>query len=489
MNGSTWCLAAFALVLSLDYSITLISLQPYWLALHGPRQMEGFTFGCYDVFPMFVAPLLAVTQDYSCFRFRTIFLICGLANCAGNVAYALAGLFNRWELMLAGRILAGIGSSAISVVLAYVGKAVPLNQQQEVVGIIKYSCALARVLGPVLASIVVATGNVDFKAASLPESLFNTFTIPGWVAAAAVLICVICVMFFVKPVETTHIIGAKTPLLRDQPNNAGESEGNKCSKRCCKALSLFWPVWLLQALTTFVYWGVNGNLFAIAVVRFRLLDNSQQLWRLYIGGIFGFLAGFIVFLVMKKRCKCRPRAFIIFGTTSLFAGMLTFVAVAYTPRNIDLRFAFYIVIGVATFGYALCIPAIQGQVNIIAKVYSSVLGAQSLFVVLPVVFASISRLAGTSLFPLLVSATRDGSPYTAIMPMPSSNVTHCVFNNPQHYDYDGCTLRNFGTAMIVCAILILVSIILIPFIKSPGKGKAKGKKENSKEIVDVNEKV
>ena len=423
--------------------------------------------------------------------------------------------------MLAGRILAGIGSSAISVVLAYVGKAVPLNQQQEVVGIIKYSCALARVLGPVLASIVVAGGNVDFNSASVPESLFNTFTIPGWIAAAAVLICVIFVMFFVKPVETTTqepIIGTKTPILRAQSNKAygslgqetavatsqkegesvapeemplDQSERPKCSEPCFKALSMFWLVWLLQSLTTFVYWGVNGNLFAIAVVWFHLLDNSRQLWRLYIGGIVGFVAGFVVFLLMKKRCKCRPRAFIIFGVTSLFAAMMTFVAAAFIPRNIDLRFVFYIVIGVATFGYALCIPAIQGQVNIVAKVHSSVLGAQSLFVVLPVVFASISRLAGTSLFPLLVSA-RDVSARNAfIEPMPSPNTTSnaCVFNNPRHYDYDGCTLTNFPGAMIVFAGLILLSIVLTPFIKSPSKDKLKRKREKSKEAVDVTENV
>jgi len=102
-------------VLSIDYSLGLISTQAYWVGTHGNIKLCGLVFGLYDSLIIVSTPLLGWLQDYKEISYKKIFSICLIINMIGNLMYALADYNDTWVLILFGRLIGGLGNNKLDI--------------------------------------------------------------------------------------------------------------------------------------------------------------------------------------------------------------------------------------------------------------------------------------------------------------------------------------------------------------------------------------
>src|SRR6218665_511977 len=88
------CFLSFTL--TIDYSLSLISEEAYWVSTGGNKRLSGVVFGLYDASPIVVAPLLAWYLGKGG-SYKKMFLIGLIINIVGNAFYAMADLVSRWS--------------------------------------------------------------------------------------------------------------------------------------------------------------------------------------------------------------------------------------------------------------------------------------------------------------------------------------------------------------------------------------------------------
>ena len=146
--------------LAIDYTMSLMSIQPLYYTVAGPDSLYGFVFGSYDLTALLCAPLFGFWTDHSR-RFkpqvRLLLLpinpalpaadVCSLLgaqgvhttspphlpclqvvlgalfNAAGNLVYAFTILAGRWYLMLIARLVAGVGAATLGIGASYITQA------------------------------------------------------------------------------------------------------------------------------------------------------------------------------------------------------------------------------------------------------------------------------------------------------------------------------------------------------------------------------
>ena len=99
--------------LSLDYSMSMMSIQALYYSLNGPQKLYGLTFGAYDLMGLILAPVWSWWSDRSS-RFKRQFNSGNVINMCGNLIYAFAYAANAWWMMLLGRLLAGVGLATLA---------------------------------------------------------------------------------------------------------------------------------------------------------------------------------------------------------------------------------------------------------------------------------------------------------------------------------------------------------------------------------------
>lgn len=415
-----FCLLAFAL--TIDYSLSLISTVAYWVDMGGNPDLSGLIFGLYDASTIIVVPILSFYLE-SGGSYKKMFIM-GLAiNIFGEVFYALANVAESWEMILAGRLIAGLGATVLPMIMVYMVNNISYEDQPKSVGYVKYTAAFSRFIGPVIGSIItVAKGHDD----SGLGKLFNVYTLAGWIP--------ICV-------------GLVTMVLLVKYFNEEGINPNTGNVKFCRILSLFWPIQVIGFICTFVYWFFMGNSFIIATHHFNVIHNGHQLWHIYITGLVGFILSFALFLSYKKKVAGFNGLFISFTTLSIGSLIFCFKG----------NWAFYLGIGVTTFAYGLSIPSINILNNRLAKQVKGMLNNNVAMAVTALTISqSLSRFAGPSMF-------------TATIHINDSN--ECDFSDPDNYVIGGCEIKGYLTSTIIYisagyALMVLSFIALIKVFES-----------------------
>lgn len=99
---SYWALVIVGFALAVDYSSTLMSIQPLYYLVNGRQSLYGLTFGSYDLASLIFAPVFGWWVDRTN-RFKGATLLGVALNAVGNYIYGFTVLAGEWWLMLLAR--------------------------------------------------------------------------------------------------------------------------------------------------------------------------------------------------------------------------------------------------------------------------------------------------------------------------------------------------------------------------------------------------
>ena len=398
-----FCVIAFTL--SIDYSLSLISLQAYWTATGGNPKLSGLAFGLYDGSTIVLTPLIAWLIYSKKITYRYVFAVSLVVNIFGNVVYSLAFLVNSWIMVLVGRGIAGMGASVLPLMMVYIADKMPESEQKNAVGFIKYISALSRVVGPILGSL--------FSAIVFHNDVFNLYTLVGWIPVFLGIL-------------TLGLLGRWSEVLFTESLRSGLN--------FLEIMKIFWPALMVGFVSTFIYWLFMGNIFLIATHYFHIVGGEHELGKLYYAGVVGFFVAFVCFLCLRDSLAS-------IGGLWVSVILLSGSACLYL-WNVEIVFHF--AVGMTTFSYGLMIPSINILNNNLAKKSKFILGkSMGLSITLLTVFQSLARFIGPTCFSFGISVVND---------------INCTFED--HYVTNGCKLDGFGVSAIcyICVSFLLMII-------------------------------
>lgn len=417
---AVFCFLSFTL--SIDYSLSLISAQAYWIANGGDQNLTGLLFGIYDGPTIIVAPLLAIILGKQVISYKTVFIIGLIINLIGNILYALADVSNSWLLIIIGRGVAGLGASVLPLIMTYVAENLEKDEQQTAVGYIKYISAISRVIGPAIGSIL----SFSYHAEGTIGRIFNLFTLVGWIPAFFALLCIIALCIFFEEESSSNGANINDDTDTDLPT-------------IITILSSFWSILLLGFASTYIYWFFLGNAFMITTHHFHIITNDHDLWKIYLTGFAGFIMAFLVFVGLKQYLT---------GHGALWASIIIQSVSTYLFLPSHDAF-FYIAVGLTTFAYGLMIPSLNVQNNILAKKLKKSLGSSMAFAVsLLIVVQSLARFTGPPSFDIFTAPDKS---------------TDCSFSDPHNYITAGCTITHYAVSGAIFTTLASLMMIFGAF--------------------------
>ena len=407
-----FCLLSFTL--TIDYSISLISAEAYWVSMGGNDDLSGIIFGLYDASTIIITPILAIYIGKGG-SYKLMF-ICGLIiNMLGNAVYALAYLASSWKMIVIGRTMSGIGSTVLPLLMVYVTDNIESSMQITAVGYIKYVSAVSRIIGPVIASLLTFTVITD----GIVSSIFNMYTLVGWIPIIMDIITLLAVLIYFE--ETVP--------------NEDASNTNQKYVSISDIIYEFYPILTIGFVSTFIYWAFMGNSFIIATHHFHILNNEHDLWRIYVSGCVGFVISFVAFLLAKQFLS--ELYGLVLSIVLLTCGSYVYLA---SPD-----WAFYVAVGISTFAYGLMIPSVNILNNTLAKKNKTFLGKyMAITISLLTVIGSLARFAGPAMFTVFTT---------------SDIHNNCNFSNKDNYNTSGCTVDNYiasNTSYITIAFVLMI---------------------------------
>jgi len=406
MNKVIIILCLLSLTLTIDYSLSLISAVAYWINTGGNEKYAGLIFGIYDASTIFITPILAWKIEKSKWSYKMIFISSLIINIIGNASYSLANYFNKWQLIAIGRFVSGIGASVLPLLMVYVTKYMSKDEQPSAVSNIKYISAISRVMGPIIGSILTIS---TVHNRTIIEKLFNMYTMVGWIP---ILIAIVAILIICKYFEDK---GTDVML----PSYSVNPDDEKVP--ICEIIMDIMPIWIIGFISTAIYWLMIGNGFTIAIYFFDIIENEHQLWKLYISGLGGFICAFILFTISKKALS---------GLRGMFISIIIQTIGTYfflIKRN----WAFYVAVGVSTFGYGMMIPSVNIINNTIIKNYKENLGNFMGFMIsILTAIQATARFVGPTAF----------STYNFTKSIAGTN---CDLSDVDHYNTSGCVITNY----------------------------------------------
>jgi MFS family permease len=409
-----------AFTLTIDYSLSLISTQAYWISMGGQKGLSGLVFGLYDAPTILFTPLLAyyIAKGGS---YGRMFMISLIINMFGNLLYALADYAETYVLIMLGRLVSGLGATCFPLIFVFIAEVMDEQEQVSAIGYTKYIAAISRMIGPLIGSLLTFSWNIP----GTLGKLFNMYTLIGWIPIVFDIACIIlllCTSVFERPVFNG----------RDNFN----------LKIIMKA---FWPILLIGFLTTTIYWMFMGNAFLIATHHYHIINNEHDLKNIYITGFVGFIGAFIMFMCCRKTMsgmKCFVSSNIL-----LYLGSCIFFFTG--------DWAFYFAVGITTFAYGVMIPSLMIMNNIIGKRLTNSIGSYvAIALTFITIFQGLARFCGPAIFTSFTNTIQDHD---------------CDFKNKDAYVTSGCELENYYLQnSIFIAIAAFLSLFAIHVLKKNG---------------------
>ncbi|PSC76881.1 major facilitator superfamily domain-containing 8-like [Micractinium conductrix] len=275
--------------LALDFTLSLMSIQPLFYVVGGPQSLYGFVFGCYDLSAMLFAPLFGVWTDRSG-RYKAAIQVGAAVNAAGNLVYAFTVLADQWWIMAVARLVAGVGAATLGIGSSYITRTTTHARRQVVLGRYRITQTVARMAGPMLGFLFLGLPEVH-AGSSTALKIFNWYTIPGW---AAFLVVMLLMTFFAwafedPTEENEHLVKADAEVAASGPPSP---------QRVRRFRSFALPWIALSFFAIFAFNGFTANLFALFAGQYHEVTSQMDNWKTYVGmGAGSFVCGMVV-----RRC-------------------------------------------------------------------------------------------------------------------------------------------------------------------------------------------
>ncbi|GAB4814373.1 hypothetical protein N2152v2_001419 [Parachlorella kessleri] len=254
---SYWALLIVGFALAVDYSMSLMSIQPL----------------CYDLSAALWAPVFGWWSDHTS-TFKQQVLTGAALNAAGNFVYAFTVLVDDWWMMLIARLVAGIGAATLGLGGSYLTKTTTLEERQLKLGRYRIVQNVARMVGPFVGYLFIALPDVS-NDSSTGRKLFNWYTVPGWVAGFVVLVLLPLIWWwFSDPTEENeHLIHHE-----EHPEAVLQSTPEREAR--FKRLTASWLT--LSFLTVFSAMAFYSNLFGLFAGQYHQVTSQTENWKTFI---------------------------------------------------------------------------------------------------------------------------------------------------------------------------------------------------------------
>eukprot|EP01135_Chromosphaera_perkinsii_P004428 Nk52_evm6s281 gene=Nk52_evmTU6s281 len=477
--------ATFAL--ALDFSIVTISIQAYWSILAPDKEdLYGFAFGIYDLAQFLFMPFLAYIADR--LNIKLSFCLALAFNVIGNCIYALAyvagdasydtnGAYTvgKWEMILAGRFIAGIGSSALGLGVIYFTQVSTISERAEVMAILRGSQTIARTLGPNIALPLVA---MDMNIHTTIEKVFNFYTIPGWIAAfVSLTMLILCIFAFDNPKEA----------VLENSDEEGEVEDVSSGPKSFTLKQNAFVIFFLQFVQTFIIMLVYSQLFGFAVAQYNLVHSSYDLWKIYMGFAAGALPAVYAIRHLSIGNIVRDTTFVQIALVLNMATNILLVEYSH-PENYWLYYAATVLlVCVLIFFYSMLESFWTKKVS---QFRASAGSRYGMWITTLNTAGALGRFLGPTVSGFALSLDQKSFPSTCPVDYDEAHGSNaqdylngfetpgasnycpqigdvCLLQYSQRYFNDGCRLANVNIVLPVCAGVTLLVFIYFKFFYLP----------------------
>jgi len=369
-----------------------------------------------------------------------------LINMLGNILYSLAYVFQNRNFILVGRLLAGLGSSSLTIGLSFITRTVILpdyneSQQRGEIADYKMFQSFARIVGPII-GFCLTTINDPSPNDSVWSLVFNYFTIPSWIAVANNVFIMLPLAIYRQENAIADLELERLP--KENKSHLDHVPTIHYKDPLVRHLT-FWT--FIQFSASVFYWSIGSNLFAIAFAEYHMIYHKSDSWKLYIGGTVGFIVGFVSY----KKYKGAKELTNWFQTGGLLLFALGHLLLIDYGGHFSLSpFKFYAGVCVGTAGTAWFFSAsntylawmlnqpafrVQSEYHIASLTGINTAGG------------SLGRFIGPTIF-------------SAIADIQTSSLQlGCNSLDPHHYQVEGCILKNSNFVIALFAAFSLVTAI------------------------------
>lgn len=274
-----------------------------WRSITGGNPAHyGFAFGCYDLTQFLFIPMFGKISDTCGMKSALIMTL--TLNILGNLMYSMAFWFSHpttdgtegselghWELILVGRLVAGCGSAALSLGVTFFTITTSISDRDEAITTYRIWQTIARAIAtqaPMALTALPNAINSDF------DRVFNFYTCPGWITTALSSIALLLVLIFFRTPDSDQAVFKNLETDDFRSSFFGQKSD----------MSALWYHVIMFSVsgfcTTFVVFSIYSQLFAFAFAKYKMIDNMQDMYIVFVGMAIGASVGIILFKILHS---------------------------------------------------------------------------------------------------------------------------------------------------------------------------------------------
>ncbi|KAM9990098.1 hypothetical protein ACTFIY_006140 [Dictyostelium cf. discoideum] len=189
-------------VANVEYGIVMPSLLKYLESINGNSNSLGWALAVFSIAQVCFLPIVGIWADKR--TMKESFVASLIVGVIGNIVYAMA--IDPY-MVIAGRFIAGIGSSNMALTNSYIAAVSTKEQRTKFMGIINGINAFGLVAGPAF-NLGIGEVNFNFWIGKV-HFIFDPLRTPGWLLALFLFLILLSFIGFREP----------TPIIDNQDNN------------------------------------------------------------------------------------------------------------------------------------------------------------------------------------------------------------------------------------------------------------------------------
>ncbi|KAN0050320.1 hypothetical protein ACTA71_003439 [Dictyostelium dimigraforme] len=179
-------------VANVEYGIVMPSLLKYLESINGNSNSLGWALAVFSIAQVCFLPIVGIWADKR--TMKESFIASLIVGVIGNIVYAMA--IDPY-MVIAGRFIAGIGSSNMALTNSYIAAVSTKEQRTKFMGIINGINAFGLVAGPAF-NLGIGEVNFNFWIGKL-HFIFDPLRTPGWLLALFLFLILLSFIGFKEP--------------------------------------------------------------------------------------------------------------------------------------------------------------------------------------------------------------------------------------------------------------------------------------------------
>ncbi|EGG14848.1 hypothetical protein DFA_10721 [Cavenderia fasciculata] len=183
---------AIGFIANVEYGIVMPSVWQFIVSLDGTNNTLGWALSGFSLAQLIFLPLIGFWADKR--TLREAICVSLLVGISGNLVYAMSV---SPLMIIAGRLIAGIGSANMALTNSYIASVSTKEQRTRYMAKVNGINAIGLVAGPIF-NLALAKLNSSFWIKNV-HFVFDPLRGPGWMLSVLLFLCLISFIFFKEP--------------------------------------------------------------------------------------------------------------------------------------------------------------------------------------------------------------------------------------------------------------------------------------------------